>query len=219
MVYGASATVIYQISAPGGCNWTATSDSLWATITQGASGAGSSVLFLGVSPNTTGSSRSANVTIGGQTVSVTQGDSSCSYSLNPPSAAVGAAGGVVQTNMTAGAGCPWTVVNGYPTVVSVTSGTTGSGSGAVTLNVAPAALPFTRTVYIDIASTYLTVSQTTPCNVAQNATVTVADMQDVINEALGVTKAADDLNHDGIVNLVDAQIVAGAALGQGCFMQ
>ena len=110
-------------------------------------------------------------------------------------------------------------MNGYPTVVSVTSGTTGSGSGAVTLNVAPAALPFTRTVYIDIASTYLTVSQTTPCNVAQNATVTVAVMQDVINEALGVTKAADDLNHDGIVNLVDAQIVAGAALGQGCFMQ
>jgi hypothetical protein len=41
----------------------------------------------------------------------------------------------------------------------------------------------------------------------------------VINEALGVTKAADDLNHDGIVNLVDVRIVAGAALGQGCFTQ
>ena len=218
IVYGSGATVMYQISAPSGCNWTAASDSPWAIITQGASGSGSSVLYLGVSPNTTCSSRTANVTIGDQTVSVTQADSSCSYSLNPASQTVGAAGGVIQTSVTTGQGCPWTVVNGYPTLLSVTSGTAGSGSGSVTLNVAPAAWQFTRTLFIAIGNISLGIFQATPCNVAQNATVTVTDMQDVINEALGVSKATDDLNHDGVVNLVDAQIVARAALGQGCFM-
>jgi hypothetical protein len=219
IVYGSAATVLYQISAPGGCTWSASSDSSWAIITQGASGSGSSVLYLGVSANTTGSFRTANVTIGNQTVSVTQADSSCSYLLNPANPTVGAAGGVIQTSVTTGAGCPWTVVNGYPTLVSVTSGTAGSGSGSVTLNVAPAAWQFTRTLFIAIGNINLGIFQATPCNVAQNATVTVTDMQDVINEALGVTKAADDLNHDGIVNLVDVRIVAGAALGQGCFTQ
>jgi hypothetical protein len=219
IVYGAGATVIYQISAPAGCTWTAASDSpSWTTIRQGASGAGSSVLYLGVSPNTTGASRTANLTIGNQTVSVTQGDSSCVYSLNPPSVAVASAGGNVQIGVTAGAGCPWSVVSGYPTVVSVTSGTAGSGNGTVTLNLAQAA-PFTRTVYIDIANTYVAISQSTSCNIAQNATVTATDVRDMINEALGVSKPTDDLNRDGVVSLVDVQIVAGAALGRGCFIQ
>jgi hypothetical protein len=45
IVYGSGATVMYQLSAPSGCNWTAASDSPWAIITQGASGSGSSVLY------------------------------------------------------------------------------------------------------------------------------------------------------------------------------
>ena len=41
-------------------------------------------------------------------------------------------------------------------------------------------------------------------------------MQREINEALGVTLAANDLNGDGQVNVVDVQIVINAALGLGC---
>jgi hypothetical protein len=44
----------------------------------------------------------------------------------------------------------------------------------------------------------------------------VGDVQLVINQALGLAQAADDLNHDGVVNVVDAQKVIDAALGLGC---
>ena len=57
---------------------------------------------------------------------------------------------------------------------------------------------------------------TSPCDVNQNGTVTVADVQTMINEALGVSPAANDLNGDGVVNVVDIQIVSDAVLGLGC---
>ena len=41
-------------------------------------------------------------------------------------------------------------------------------------------------------------------------------MQAIINEALGVTPAVHDLNHDGVVNVGDSQKVLNAALGLGC---
>jgi hypothetical protein len=46
--------------------------------------------------------------------------------------------------------------------------------------------------------------------------VNVADVQAVINEALGQAAANNDLNHDGVVNVADVQIVINAALGLGC---
>jgi hypothetical protein len=44
----------------------------------------------------------------------------------------------------------------------------------------------------------------------------VGDVQAIINEALGVTTPANDLNGDGTVNVVDLQIVTNAVLGQSC---
>ena len=54
------------------------------------------------------------------------------------------------------------------------------------------------------------------CDVNSDGTVSVADVQLVINEALGVTPAVHDLNHDSLVNVADVQIVINAALGLGC---
>jgi hypothetical protein len=44
----------------------------------------------------------------------------------------------------------------------------------------------------------------------------VVDVQLEINEALGVAPALNDMNGDGVVNVVDVQIVINAALGLGC---
>jgi hypothetical protein len=38
----------------------------------------------------------------------------------------------------------------------------------------------------------------------------------MINEALGLAAALNDLNSDGVVNAVDVQIVIDVALGVGC---
>jgi hypothetical protein len=44
----------------------------------------------------------------------------------------------------------------------------------------------------------------------------VADVQQLISEILGPAAPANDLNHDGVVNVLDVQIVINAALGLGC---
>jgi uncharacterized protein (TIGR03437 family) len=55
------------------------------------------------------------------------------------------------------------------------------------------------------------------CDLKQNGNINVADLQLVINEALGVNPAVDDLNGDGVVTVVDVQIVTMAAVGLGCW--
>lgn len=54
------------------------------------------------------------------------------------------------------------------------------------------------------------------CDVSGNPSASVADVQRVINEALGVSAAVNDVNSDGVVNVVDIQNVMNAAMGLGC---
>jgi hypothetical protein len=54
------------------------------------------------------------------------------------------------------------------------------------------------------------------CDLEHTGSATVADLQLIINEALGVAPAANDLNGDGLVNVVDIQIEIDAVLGMGC---
>jgi len=57
------------------------------------------------------------------------------------------------------------------------------------------------------------------CDVNQDGVVTVADVQRMVNEALGEYTPKDDLNLDGAVNVVDIQIVIDAVLNLGCHAQ
>ena len=54
------------------------------------------------------------------------------------------------------------------------------------------------------------------CDASQDQVLSVADVQLLINEALGTDLAADDLNGDGAVDIVDVEIDMNAALGLGC---
>jgi len=62
----------------------------------------------------------------------------------------------------------------------------------------------------------LAVSPVSPCDIKQNGNLNVADVQLIVNEALGVTQAVDDLSGDGAVSVVDIQIEINAALKLGC---
>src|SRR5204862_3928575 len=77
----------------------------------------------------TGSARSGSLTVGGQTVTVTQG-SGCSFGVSPTSASPAAAGGAASVSVTAGAGCTWTAVS-TAAWITVTSGASGTGNGTV----------------------------------------------------------------------------------------
>jgi len=54
------------------------------------------------------------------------------------------------------------------------------------------------------------------CDINADGDTNVADVQTIINEALGVVASTHDLNSDGIVNVADVQIGINAALGLGC---
>jgi hypothetical protein len=57
----------------------------------------------------------------------------------------------------------------------------------------------------------------TPCDLSAQGNTTVADVQTVMNQALGETAPTYDLNQDGLVNVLDVQIEINSALGHVCF--
>ena len=164
IVYSSAAVLPYSVLAPSGCAWTAASDQLWAAIVNGTSGSGSGLVSVAVSANTTGATRAATLTIGGQTISLTQAPSSCSYSLGTLSVSLGVNGGNAQTTIVTGPGCPWSVMNNYPFAVSVVSGASGTGNGTVVLNVAPNAQQTTRSLQVGIGGASFNISQAGYCS-------------------------------------------------------
>jgi uncharacterized repeat protein (TIGR01451 family) len=62
----------------------------------------------------------------------------------------------------------------------------------------------------------ITVVSLTPCEVTGHSSVTVSDVQAIVNQGLGSSKAANDINLDGVVNVVDIQIVINAVLYSTC---
>jgi hypothetical protein len=114
----------------------------------------------------------------------------------PGSGASGSFAGpaTVQTNASGVATTPALTANGTTGSYSVIASAAGVSG--------PASFTLTNTLL--------------SCNIKGYGTTNVVDVQTMINEALGVTLAANDLNRDGVVNVVDVQIVINPALGLGC---
>ncbi len=60
-----------NVTAPGGCSWTATSSVSWITLAA-MSGGGSQAVAYSVAPNTSSSSRTGAISVAGSTVTITQ---------------------------------------------------------------------------------------------------------------------------------------------------
>jgi hypothetical protein len=113
-----------------------------------------------------------------------------------------------------------------------TTGTSQNGisSGVVAYASFALALPFVGSTPVTLANCMSGGALGTPlstgciagtvtaltCDVNGDGAAGVADVQTMINEALGVLPSVDDLNQDGVVSVADIQIVIGAALGMGC---
>ena len=81
----AGGTATINVSTPGTCSWTATSNASFITITSGASGSGDGTVAITVA-SSAGAGRSGTLTIAGQTVTVTQASSGvvASFTLLDP---------------------------------------------------------------------------------------------------------------------------------------
>lgn len=94
--------------------------------------------------------------------------------------------------------------------ITVTVRVADNAPSSVT-NVASAAGGGSATAYASDPTTIESV-----CDINRYGTTTVADVQAMINQALGTTAPANDLNNDGAVNVVDVQLVINSALSLGC---
>jgi uncharacterized repeat protein (TIGR01451 family) len=136
-----------------------------------------------------------------------------------------------------GTGINWSISPAYsgPGTCAIAGGALGcsfgslaSGAGA-TVHIASATSTASCKLYLNSASASSTNGASASANastsvqcVSNGCTVTgdqvasVADVQMMINEALGVRSAGNDLNGDGVANVVDVQIVINAVFGFGC---
>ncbi len=160
---GVSQPAILSIAAPNGCPWTAATLPNWLTVNP-ASGSGSGPVIAQVAENDTGSTRTATFNVGGTNISVTQSDSSCNYSLDQGGTYfVGAAGGTFTANLTTGAGCAWAVQNVAPFAVTINSGASGTGSGPISITVAPSTDGNQRNLFLPVGNISLSITQTGAC--------------------------------------------------------
>ncbi len=129
---GGTASVAIVTQDP--CTWTAASREPWITVTSRTSGAGSTEVVFEAAANS-GVAREGIVEIAGQQVTVSQTAPAleCSFTIAPPSAAVGASASQITVTVAAAPGCAWST-SGAPSWITVSNGN-GSGNGTVTLSV------------------------------------------------------------------------------------
>ncbi len=154
-----------SVATTAGCSWSATSDVSWITITPPASGSGNGTVAYTVAANT-GAERTGNITIGGQTFTVTQSGAPppgpCTFTLNPQGQSLSAGGGNGSFAVNAGSACNWTAASNA-SWVTVTGGTSGTGNGTVSFTVA-ANTGSQRTGTITAGGQPFSVTQTASCS-------------------------------------------------------
>lgn len=128
---GGSDTV--AVTTQAGCAWTAVSNVNWITITSGAGGNGSGTVGYSVASNAGNPPRSGTVTIAGRTFTVDQ--AGCAYTLSASSQTFSSGGGNGSVNVTTASGCNWTAASNAQWI-TINSGASGSGAGAVNYTVA-----------------------------------------------------------------------------------
>ena len=154
-----------NVTTGNGCGWTANSNANWLSITNGATGSGNGTVSFSAQANTSASGRQGTLTVAGQTFTVNQAGQSCNYSISPQSQNFSASGGLGTVNVTTDSGCNWTATSNV-SWLTVNSGATGTGNGAVGFGVQPHSATTQRQGTITIAGQTFTVTQ--------NGTVTTA---------------------------------------------
>jgi hypothetical protein len=159
---------------------TVASNASWLTATATAPNAsGAGTINFSVAANTTTSSRTGALTFANLTFTVTQDGAGCNYSVYPPLRAFGPGASTTGrlTVVTNGSNCPWTAAADV-SWITITQGTSGTGTGRVRYSVTANDTSATRTGRITIQGVTHTVTQT-----ATGTTPTVQFSQTVFGVA------------------------------------
>ena len=158
-ISAAAATGNFNVTAQTGCAWTAAASAQWITVTSGASGSGNGPVGFSVTANPNTTSRTGNISVGGQTYSIIQAGVVCTATLSPLSASVGAGGSTGNSvGVSIPSACQWTASSGAQWL-TITNGTGGTGNGSVMYNVAANTSTSSRTGSLSIGGQTFNVSQ------------------------------------------------------------
>ena len=152
----AGGTVLEYVTTNPGCGWTATTSATWLSITSGGTGSGNGSVTMAAAANSALTSRSAKMSVGGQTVAVTQA-AACGYTASPSTVKMTASGSPTSVTITAPAGCAWSATNNAAWLT--VAGGSGSGSGSVTLSATPNNTAKTRTTTVTVGGTTVSVTE------------------------------------------------------------
>lgn len=156
----------FDVRTGDGCVWAANSSASWLTISAGATGSGNGTVRFTAAANP-GPQRTATITAGGQTFTVTQ-SGSCTFSISPQHQNMSNAGGSTSVAVSGPTGCSWTASSNAPWI-SVSSGATGSGNGTVQLTVTANA-DTDRHGTVTIAGETFTIDQSGGCSTSLSPT-------------------------------------------------
>jgi hypothetical protein len=160
------------------CAWTATSSDSWLSVSP-ASGSGTATLTYAFASNTTGAARSATVTVGGQSLAVTEAalPVACSFLLGSSAASVSGDGGTGTVTVIASAPtCAWSAMSyaGWLTIPAAN----GVGTGTLNYAFGPNTTGTARTGTIVLDTQVLLVTeaaQPAPCTFALGASLVAVD--------------------------------------------
>lgn len=130
-----------HVTLPSSCQWSSSEASTFAQLDAPASGTGNGQLTGTLSANPSNSARAAAILftsyLSSATATVNQNGTTCSYTVSPQSIQAGAQGGTEAVNVTAPGGCAWNAITTDTSWISFPSVSSGSGSGSLTIQIAP----------------------------------------------------------------------------------
>ena len=148
----------FSVTTQSGCNWTASEDCTWVSITSGSSGTGNGTVNYAIDANPTIEERECIITVEGQTFTITQSGDECQYALDPTEQTYSASSNSGSFSVTTQSGCNWTAGENCEWV-EITSGSSGTGSGTVNYNVEANPLPEERECVITVEGETFTITQ------------------------------------------------------------
>ncbi len=132
------------------CSWTAAPDpnSFWLTLNGPVMGTGGGTVSFTAAPNSSSGARTGTILVAGQTFTVVEAGSSCSFSLAQATASLPAAGGIGTATVQAPAGCGWSNSSTVPWVTFGAAGGSGNGAASYTVQANPGTAARTGTLNI-----------------------------------------------------------------------
>ena len=189
------------------CQWTASPNATWLSITAGTSGQGPGTVEFAAAANIDPVVRTGALDVNNGSVPVTQAAGQCSYQLGQPSASFPQAGGAGSVGLQASSPlCQWSASSGVSWIVVAPP--SGKGSASVSFNVSPTTGP-PRTGTLSIAGLPFSVTESEGC------TYVVAPLSDAIDPAGGagtaIVTAAGGCPWTAVSNVSWITVASGAS--------